>query len=369
MVLLHQVSLLTPFGLTSIDLQSLPIGGVSAAVVLYILRQRPQAKSGKSLLKKITELDLIGFSLLLPAVVCLLLALQWGGSKYPWKSSRIIGLFIGFGLIAILFIISQILLGDKATLPTRIMKNRSVASSCAFVFFFGGAFFLLMYYLPIFFQSVKGSSATASGIDLLPILLATVISSIVMGGVVTAVGYYTPFLNLSAALFAIGAGLLTLYSVDISTGRWIGYQILAGAGVGACFQIPMTAVQTVLAQEDIPIGSASIFFFQNLGGSLFISVAQSVFENGLVQYIQVHAPDIAPPIILDAGATQIRNVLMQIGKSGELKTVVAAYMSGLRDAYRVTLALTLGAFVSSLFLEWKSVKHARDEGKLAGPAV
>lgn len=128
-------------------------------------------------------------------------------------------------------------------------------------------------------------------------------------------------------------------------------------------------MQTVLAQEDIPIGSAAIFFFQNLGGSLFISVAQSVFENGLVQYIQVHAPDIAPPIILDAGATQIRNVLMQIGKSGELQTVVAAYMSGLRDAYRVTLALTLGAFVASLFLEWKSVKHARDEAKLSAAAV
>ncbi|KAL1987941.1 hypothetical protein VTN96DRAFT_1925 [Rasamsonia emersonii] len=252
-----------------------------------VVKQRhlpPQQQTGKSLLQKITELDLIGAALLFPAVVCLLLALQWGGNQYPWNSSRIIGLFIGFGLIAILFIISQVWFGDKATLPPRIMKKRTVAAICSLVLFFGGAFFLLMYYLPIFFQSVKNSSATESGINLLPILLSSVISSILMGVLVTAFGYYAPFLILSMSLFCIGAGLLTMYTVDISNGKWIGYQILAGAGVGAGFQVPMTAIQTVLSQDDIPIGSAAVFFFQNLGGTLFVSVGQSIFQNGLVRY-------------------------------------------------------------------------------------
>lgn len=164
------------------------------------------------------------------------------------------------------------------------MKKRTVAAICSLVLFFGGAFFLLMYYLPIFFQSVKNSSATESGINLLPILLSSVISSILMGVLVTAFGYYAPFLILSMSLFCIGAGLLTMYTVDISNGKWIGYQILAGAGVGAGFQVPMTAIQTVLSQDDIPIGSAAVFFFQNLGGTLFVSVGQSIFQNGLVRY-------------------------------------------------------------------------------------
>lgn len=142
-----------------------------------------------------------------------------------------------------------------------------------------------------------------------------------MGGIVTAVGYYTPFLIPSTSFFCISAGLLTIYTVDISDGKWIGYQILAGAGVRAGFQVPMTAVQTVLSQDDIPIGSAAVFFFHNLGGAVFISVGQSVFQNGLVQYIQLHASDIQPRIILDAGATQIRTVLDQIGKSAKLDTV------------------------------------------------
>lgn len=342
---------------------NLPIGGVAAAIVILILHL-PMRTSDKNLTwkQKILELDLIGASLIIPAIVCLLLALQWGGSKYAWNNSRIIGLFIGFGLIAILFCFSQWKLGDRATLPPRILKKRTVWAVAIFATCFGGAFFLFMYYLPIYFQSVKNHSATKSGIDLLPILLATVVSSMLFGGLITAVGYYTPFLIFSTALFAIGSGLLTTYSTTISTPRWIGYQILAGFGVGAGFQVPMTAVQTILSQEDIPIGSAAVMFFQNLGGSLFISVGQSVFQNGITSYMQSNVKDIEPSVVISAGATAIRPVLAQMGKLNELPAVVEAYMTGLANAYRVSLALTCAAFVASLFVEWKSVKGNKDKG-------
>lgn len=226
-----------------------------------------------------------------------------------------------------------------------------------------------MYYLPIYFQSVKNHSATKSGIDLLPILLATVISSVFFGGIITAVGYYTPFLILSTALFCIGSGLLTTYSTDISTARWIGYQILAGSGVGAGFQVPMTAVQTILSQEDIPIGSAAVMFFQNLGGALFISVGQSVFQNGITNYMQSHVKDIEPSVIISAGATALRQVLSQMGKLNELPAVIEAYMAGLVNAYRVSLALTCLAFIATLFVEWKSVKGTKKEGSEPAMAV
>lgn len=345
----------------------MPIGGLAATIVLSLLHLPHIGKAGNSqtVVQKLLELDLIGAALLIPAIVCLLLALQWGGSTYAWNNSRIIGLFIGFGLIAILFIISQIKQGDRATIPPRILKIRTVWSMAIFTVCFGGAFFLFMYYLPIYFQSVKDHSATKSGIDLLPILLATVFSSILCGGLISAVGYYVPFLIGSAALFSIGSGLLTSYSTTMSTGRWIGYQILAGLGVGAGFQVPMTAVQTVLPQEDIPIGSATVMFFQSLGGALFISVANSVFQNGLTSAIQSNVPDVDAQTIVRAGATALRGVLAQMGKINELPAVVEAYMVGLRDAYRVSLALTCAAFVAALFLEWRSVKEKKAGGEPA----
>ncbi len=289
---------------------NLPIGGVSIAVILFILRLPvTNEHAGKPILERIRQLDLIGASLLIPAIICLLLALQWGGNKYPWNNSRIIGLFVGFGLLVILFAISQVYIGEKATLPPKILKQRTVLASSLFALFFGGAFFLLVYYVPIFFQSVEGSSAMKSGIQLLPMMLATVVSSVVIGGLITAAGYYTPFLIISAAIATIGTGLITMYDIDISSGKWIGYQIVVGAGVGAGFQVPMTAVQTVLKAEDIPVGTAIVMFAQTLGGALFIAVGQSVFQNGLISGVVKYAPGVTPEIIVGAGATEMRHVL------------------------------------------------------------
>jgi hypothetical protein len=346
------------------DRRSLPIGGISLAVILFVLRLPDKNEfTGTPILERIQQLDLIGAGLLIPAIICLLLALQWGGNKYPWNNSRIIGLFVGFGLMAILFAFSQVKMGDKATLPPRMFKNRSVLSATLYALLFGGAFFVLVYYLPIFFQSVKGASAMKSGIQLLPLMLATVVSSVVMGGAVTAVGYYTPFLIGSTAIAAIGAGLITMYEIDISTGKWIGYQIVLGAGVGAGFQIPMTAVQTVLPAEDIPIGTAAVMFFQTLGGALFIAVAQSVFQNGLISGLAKYAPAVDPTSIVKGGATEMRSVLAGSGQSDQLMGVIKAYMSGLRDSYRVSLALVVVAFAVSLLMEWKSVKANNGEKK------
>ncbi|KAL4904317.1 hypothetical protein BDW74DRAFT_154605, partial [Aspergillus multicolor] len=290
---------------------NLPIGGVSMAIIIFILQlpEQNQSSKGTPVMGRIKQLDFIGAALLIPCIICLLLALQWGGNKYAWNNGRIIGLFVTFGVLVILTVVSQIWLGDRATLPPRIMKQRAVIASTAYALFFGGSFFVLVYYLPIFFQSVRGSSAMTSGIQLLPLMLATVVSSVLAGILVTVFGYYTPFLIGSTAIASIGAGLVTLYSINISSGKWIGYQILLGAGVGAGFQIPMTAVQTTLKADDIPQGTAAVVFFQTLGGALFIAVAQSLFQNGLIEGVVKHAPTVDPSKIVEAGATEMRHVL------------------------------------------------------------
>lgn len=117
---------------------SLPIGALSVVILTFFLHiHRDNNPENLAITQRILKLDLIGASILVPCVVCLLLALQWGGSTYPWNSSRIIGLFVGFGILTILFVLSQLKLGDKGTLPPRLFKNRNVACALAFAFFFG----------------------------------------------------------------------------------------------------------------------------------------------------------------------------------------------------------------------------------------
>jgi len=85
--------------------------------------------------------------LFLPAIVCLLLALQWGGSKYEWNSGRIIALLVLFVLLAVGFVAVQIWKGEDATVPPRIFLNRNIWGCAWFASMIGGSFFILVYYI------------------------------------------------------------------------------------------------------------------------------------------------------------------------------------------------------------------------------
>lgn len=252
---------------------NLPIGAVTIIIIALFFTPPNRAKADKlTNADKIKELDLIGTAVLLPGIVSLLLALQWGGSKYTWSSPTIIGLLVCAAVLLIAFVGIQFWRGEKATIPPRIIKQRSIASASIVALSIGSCFMLLIFYLPIWFQAIKGVTATQSGIRNLPLILGVTIFSIFGGVGVTVIGYYTPFMFVGAALAAVGAGLLTTFEVDTGSSMWIGYQALCGAGIGLVMQQPMIAAQTVLKLEDVPTGTSCIIFFQTLGGALFISV-------------------------------------------------------------------------------------------------
>ncbi|PMD46299.1 MFS general substrate transporter [Hyaloscypha variabilis F] len=348
---------------------NLPIGALSILVIILFLHiSRENNPEGLTITQRILKLDLIGASILVPAVVCLLLALQWGGSTYPWKSSRIIGLFVGFGLLAGIFIFSQIKLGDKGTLPPRLFKNRNVAFALAFAFVFGSGFFTLIFYLAIYFQSVKGSSATHAGIQLLPLLISTVLSSMITGGLITVIGTYVPVMLFCMVLFAVGAGMITTFSLTTSFSAWFGYQVLAGLGIGVGFQSGVLVVQTVLPLSDVPVATACVSFFQTLGGALFISVAQTLFQNGLLSGIEKNAPQLPAQQFLHSGATQIRQILAELHQEDALDAVLQAYVDGLTHCYWITTACAIAAFFFVCGLQWKSVKKGHGQDKKDGDA-
>ena len=290
-------------------------------------------------------------------VVCLLLALQWGGSRYEWSDGRIIALLVIFGVLMIIFIAIQFWKKDNATVPPRVFKQRSIAAGAWYGASLGAAFFVFVYYLPIWFQAIKGVSAMKSGIMNIPMILALVIFSLIGGVLTTVLGYYTPFAIAGSILMSIGAGLLTTFDVDTGSPKWIGYQILFGAGVGFGMQQTLIAAQTVLPKPDIPIGTAIMMFSQTLGGAIFISVAQNVFTNKLLSNLREVLPNFDSEKVLATGATLIKDVIPPQYLGG----VQAAYNDAIMSTFYVAVAMgSLSIFGSALF-EWKSVKGKKVE--------
>ncbi|KAK4502565.1 hypothetical protein PRZ48_005991 [Zasmidium cellare] len=328
---------------------NLPIGGVAWVVILFILKPTTPAQPDLTPRQQLAQLDLLGELFLLPSIICLLLALQWGGAQYAWSNGRIIALFVVFGVTLLAFITVQILRPNTATIPPRLLKNRTIVAGMFYTFCMASMMMLAVYFLPIYFQAIKNTSAVKSGIDTLPLVLSLVVGSILSGQLVGKIGYYTPFAMLSSILMPIGAGLLTTLNLSTPSSQWIGYQILVGLGIGAGMQQGNLGAQTVLQRKDVPTGVVMMFFVQQLGGAIFVSVGQNSFDNYLVKGLRGIVPGFDPT---KTGATALRSMV----PAGELKNVLVVYNSAIRQVFVVAVVMACLSALGSFAMEWRTVK-------------
>ncbi|SLM39060.1 mfs multidrug [Lasallia pustulata] len=351
---------------------NLPLGGVVMVLIFFLLQVPDRPNTTITFKDKLRQLNALGLLALLPGVVCLCLALQWGGTTYAWSEGRIIALLVLAFVLLIAFALIQVWKPEQATLPPRIFIQRSIASGFWVSFCIGAHQTVFVYYLPIWFQAIDGNSAVESGIHLLPMVMPIVVASIITGQLVSRIGYYTPFMIFGVCLTAIGAGLLTTLEIHTSEGKWIGFQIVYGFGLGFCSQAPNMAAQTVLPREEVAIGASLMFFGQQLFGAVFISVDQNVLDNQLANRL-AGIPGTSPRLIESTGATELLKLIPAEYHAAALK----AYNDSLRVCFQVGLIMACLSILGALGMEWRSVKknlppknpggeRAAEEGKGQG---
>ncbi|KAJ7062872.1 major facilitator superfamily domain-containing protein [Mycena amicta] len=336
---------------------NLPIGFITLVVMTFFFKPPPGIVRGgpTSVAKRFRRLDPWGTSLLLPAVISILLVLQWGGTKYPWDSPRIIALIVVFAVLVAVFVTVQIVEKENATLPPRIIAQRSILCGAWYSFFAGAGFYILVYFVPIWFQSIKGVSAVQSATDNLALILSLVTATIISGSSVTLLGYYAPFMILSSIIMPIGAGLISTLTVDAGHAKWIGYQVVfVGFGTGLGMQQPFIAAQTVLETIDVPPGTSLLVFLQTLGGALFVSIGENIFANTLTSGLARDLPNIDPRIILSTGATNLRS--SPAIRPEDLAGVLKAYNRALDATFHLAIALVALSLFGALGIEWRNIR-------------
>ncbi|WAO86561.1 MFS domain-containing protein [Fusarium falciforme] len=336
---------------------NLPIGGAVLAV-LFVFLHVPQVTNTETLKRQFIRMDPIGTVLFLPGIVCLILALQWGGASYPWSDGRIIALFVVAGVLLLAFIGVQIWRQEDATTPPRIVSQRSVACGIVYAMCIGGGMISLLYTLPIWFQAIKGTSAIQSGIDTIPLVLSLVVGAIMSGAIITRTGYYVPWMFVATILTSVGSGLMTTFKTNTGHSAWIGYQVLFGLGLGTGMQQPSMAAQTVLSQSDVSIGISLMFFSQSLGGAVFICIGQSIFVNYLSDGLKA-VSGINIQAILEAGATALSDLV----PANKLHEVLVVYNDALQKAFIVVVAVSAFMVVPALGMEWRTVKNKQQGGE------
>ncbi|TQB73264.1 hypothetical protein MPDQ_006009 [Monascus purpureus] len=333
---------------------NLPIGAVVGLLLFFvhIPEQLPKPKGISVVHIILRKLDLVGFVLFAPAAVQFLLALQYGGNKYAWNSSVVIGLFCGAGATFVCFILWEWYKGDDAMIPYSMICRQTVWTSCVVYGFLMATLLVASYYLPIYFQAIKGVNAMLSGVYILPSILSQSALAIISGALVGRFGYYLPWSLAGGIVSSVGNGLLTTFTPSTSVGKWIGYQILLGAGRGAGLQMPIIAAQNNLPPPLIPVAMALIMFCQSFFGSTFLSYADVIFTNSLRNKLKEYAPEVPPESIIVAGATAFRKAV----PADQLPGVLKAYSKSVDYVFYLAVGAAVATFVFSCGMGWKDIR-------------
>jgi hypothetical protein len=340
----------------------LPIGGLSALLIIFFFKTPPQATPVKATWKeKFFQLDPVGVALVMTGIISFVLAVDYGGQKKPWNSSTVIGLLVGTVLIWAAFIAWEYYNSDRAMLQGSVISRRSVWMPSTFQFFFAAGFFVLLYYLPIYFQSVDNRTAISSGVLNLPLVLSLAVGSTMSGIFVMKTGLAAPAMVTGAVFATISSGLMYTFDVDTSVGRWIGFQLFYGFGIGLAFQMGITIAQANANAETMSSVTATVFFFQTIGGAFSNSAAQSGFVNRILTELAKTAPEIDPQMVIGTGATQIRHNF----PADRVPAIVLAYMAGIKVTLAIALGLTATACLISALVPRKRLNMETVQGGAA----
>lgn len=148
-------------------------------------------------------------------------------------------MLVAFGIL-------RVVQGERAMLPTRLLRVRNVWVSGVYGVFFAGSYFVPLYYLPLYFQGVEDVSPTGSGVRNLPLIIAFSLATIASGISITKTGIATPILPVGSEIAIVSAGLLYTLDIETGEGKWFGYQILAGFAYGIAFQVPIIVCQSTV---------------------------------------------------------------------------------------------------------------------------
>ncbi|GAA5942041.1 MDR family MFS transporter [Sporobolomyces koalae] len=319
--------------------------------VIFLFCSPPKIPQQYSVKERLMRMDWVGAALLLSSTVCLLLALQRGGITEPWSSSEIIGLLVGFVVIFAVFIAYEAWLGDRSSISIRLLRSRNLGLlSLGPQFACGVTFYSLIYYIPIYFQTVQGSSPLRSGIQMLPIILLNMSSGIGAGWICSKWGSWHYPMAYGLALTSIGAGLFSTMTDATSTGKWVGYQIIAGSGMGALYMLSFIASQVLAEPKDRPKASALVCFFQIWSATVSVSASEAIYQNAFKNGVEKIAGVDAVKIV-ESGVSEFRHVVA----AEYLPAVIRVAERSLFKVFIVSAVLGAYGFIVLFFIQWKKM--------------
>ena len=330
---------------------NLPISGVAFAIVTF--SYKPERVKG-SMKSKLKSIDYIGTFLFVSGVVLVLLAITWGGNgDFDWNSVAIILSFVLGGVLVILFFIYNFKFSKNSMLPPQILKIPAIFASSLAILFQMMAMMTSILYMAIYFQVVLRTSALMSGIRLLPIIIPTVISTMVSGLTISATGYTKPIGVTGGVIMLVGSGILLLIDENTSNGQLIGLMIPVGIGMGLLMQSIIISAQSAAPRENggIFLTTSLLSFSRALGGVIGSAVGGLILDASFTANMK------KLDLNIDVPATTLLNNFSSSKHLSEedVKAIVHAFAQAFHHVMCSVLGFSGATFIFTLFLTNKRI--------------
>lgn len=239
--------------------------------------------------KRAAKIDYLGFVTLTGVLVPALLATTWGGTEYAWASAQIIGMYLLSAFFLVAFIAVERAAAEPV-IPLRLWKSSIFTFSNLAGLAVSMAMFGAIYYIPIFAQGVQGSNATNSGVVLIPMNLAMIITSTITGLAITRTGKYKWAIVAGPILMAAGFGLFSRMGTGTSDLQLILNMGVTGLGLGLCMQTFTLVVQNASSHADLGVATAATQLSRSIGSTAGVAILGTVLTKSLSTEIPSRLP-------------------------------------------------------------------------------
>ena len=343
---------------------NVPLGLISLAIIWRLLPAIRRPDAGRNI-------DYVGAAVFALAITLFLIGLT-NKQTGEWADPAVGGLILAGLAIGVVFLWIESRAADPIV-PLALFRIRNFSVSVAAMFLAAFGFFGAIIFLPRWFQTVGGASATESGYSILPLLFGLIFSAIASGQIVARTGRYKALML--GSLLLLAAGLFALTHLTAETDRLVLslWMLITGLGVGPSFAVFTLVVQNSVAAARIGVATGSLTFFQQIGGTIGLTLASTVLANRLVTEIPVQlvAAGVPKPIVDGfAGGQGVditgtgdlgQRILAALPPDAKavIEPLIPNIVQGIHEAFSIAIASTFWvgivgavlAFVCVLFLQ------------------
>jgi hypothetical protein len=331
---------------------------ISGGIVLMVL---PSSKITGDVRSKARLIDYWGILFSSAAILLILIPISGGGTYFAWSSPMVISMLVLGGICAVLFIITEWKVAAMPMMPLHLWANPAIFAIYVQHFLFGIVYYSHLYFLPIYYQSVRQYTPLESAALTIPFVVGQSVMSILSGQYISRLHRYGEIIYSGYIIWTLGDGLILLFNRTTSPVAIVFILLVSGIGVGNVFQPTLVAAQAHSAKHDRAVVISVRNFLRSLGGAVGLALSTAVFSNVLRHRL---ATTSVPASIKQSILAAILSVPDLTGLShAQKEEVLNSYMGASHTVFLMWAPIMGACVLLCVLIRDRGLKRPEEKGK------